>query len=100
MSDVQGLITDLQPAATYKGIERFSVDGRTFSYGRFQVSQGFHTISSDGGPIANGRCVRVVYVGDHILRLSLAREASDGAAGHIQPPSLSETMCRNLTYAQ
>lgn len=97
VSEVQGLITNLQPAATYKGIERFSAGGRTFSYGRFQVSQGFHTISPDGSPIANGRCVRVVYVGDRILRLSLAqsRGTSDPAADHI-PPSLSQTMCRDI----
>ncbi len=97
VSEVQGLVADVQPAATHQGIESFLVDGHTFSYARHQASQGFDTLSVDGGPIANGRCVRIVYVRDHILRLSLAQslETSDLAADHI-PPSLSERMCRSI----
>jgi hypothetical protein len=97
VSRVQGLVTGVRPAATNQGMESFLVDGRKFSYARHQLSQGFDTLSVDGGPIAKGRCVRIVYVGDHILKLSLAR--SPGASGLAEdrvPPSLSETTCRNI----
>jgi hypothetical protein len=97
VGEVQGLVADVQPAATHQGMESFSVDGRTFSYARHQLSQGFDTLTVDGGPIANGRCVRIVYVRGHILRLSLARSSgtADRAEEYTQP-WLSETMCRSI----
>lgn len=97
VGQVQGLVTDVRPAATHQGMESFSVDGRTFSYARHQLSQGFDMLTVDGGPIANGRCVRIVYVRGHILRLSLAQSSrtADRAEEYTQP-WLSETMCHSI----
>lgn len=71
--ELEGVVTDFRAAPDYKGTERFHLGDREFSYSRFATKQGFHTLSADGGPIANGAHVRVLYMNDHILRLEIAR---------------------------
>ena len=67
-----GVVSAFEPAPTYRGTERFRVADHEFSYSRFQTKQGFHRLSADGGPMAQGLCVRLQYIDDHILRLETA----------------------------
>ena len=68
---LEGTVTAFQPAPTYKETESFRVGDHEFSYMRLETSQGFHTLSADGGPVHDGVHVRMVYVGNHILRLEV-----------------------------
>jgi len=70
---LEGNVTAFQPAPTYKETESFRVGDQEFSYMRLETSQGFHTLAADGGPIRDGLHVRMLYVGNHILRLEVAR---------------------------
>ena len=70
---LQGIVSDFQPAPGYKGTERFTLGGQEFSYSRFATQQGFHTLAADGGPVVKGACIRLMHIGNHILRLEVGK---------------------------
>jgi hypothetical protein len=73
-SVVEGPVTDFVPMPfTGHAMERFTVGGRRFSYSDYVLTIGFHHTASHGGPIREGRYVRVSYVGNLILRLEVAQ---------------------------
>jgi hypothetical protein len=54
--------------------EKFTVNGATFSYSDYSVTAGFNNTKSHGGPIDEGKRVRVTHLGNIIVRL----EVGDG----------------------
>jgi hypothetical protein len=72
-SVVEGTVTDFVPMP-YGGhsLERFTVNGNSFSYSDYVVTSGFHNTASHGGPIREGLRVRITYSGNLILRLDVA----------------------------
>ena len=70
---LEGIVTQFHRASNPKAHESFVLDGHTFSYSTYALKQGFNTLSLGGSPIADGRYVRLVYRGDHILRLEIRR---------------------------
>jgi hypothetical protein len=73
-SVVEGQVTDFRPMP-YEGHsgESFVVSGQRFSYSDYVVTSGFHNAASHGGPIREGRYVRVSFRGNLIARLEVAR---------------------------
>jgi hypothetical protein len=53
--------------------ESFTVGNRSFSYSDDIVTTGFRHTASHGGPIHEGLYVRVMYVGNLILRLEIVQ---------------------------
>ena len=106
---IEGIVMSFQPAATEKGTERFSLGGHEFSYSRVATNQGFHTLAADGGPIVDGAHVRILYIGNHILRVEIARAGSGAlpaapSAHNMDPPTtiiapsmLSRFSCSGFT---
>ena len=70
----EGPVTNFVPMP-YGGhaMERFTVDGRDFSYSDYHVTPGFRNTASHGGPIHEGLYVRITYSGNVILRLEVAQ---------------------------
>lgn len=53
--------------------ESFVLNGHKFEYSDFDDELGFHNASSHGGPIRNGLCLRISYIGKHIVKLEIIR---------------------------
>ena len=53
-------------------MESFTVQGKRFEYSDYVVTAGFNNTASHGGPIREGRSVRVTYVDDTIVRLEIS----------------------------
>jgi hypothetical protein len=70
---LQGPISNFHPAASIKDTEGFEISGHAFSYSKYAVSQGFHTLRLEGSPLKNGTVVHVHYVREHIVRLEIAQ---------------------------
>jgi hypothetical protein len=71
----EGVVTNFIPMP-YSGHadEKFTVNGVTFSYSDYGVTAGFNNTKSHGGPIDEGKRVRVTHLGNIIVRL----EVGDG----------------------
>ena len=70
---VEGPVEGFVPMpASGHAMERFEVHGKTFAYSDYVLSAGFNTTTSHGGPIRDGRRVRVGYIRDTIVRLEVA----------------------------
>ncbi len=76
-SVAEGPVTDFvsTPYSGYGGhsSERFTVNGKRFSYSDIDVTSGFHNTATHGGPIREGLYVRINYSGNLILRLEVAQ---------------------------
>jgi hypothetical protein len=71
---VQGRVENFVPEPlTGHAMESFSVGGKSFSYGQYVDTSGFHNSSSHGGPIKEGLYVRISYRGNVILKLECVR---------------------------
>jgi len=70
---VEGTISNFVPMP-YEGhaMEHFVVNGHYFEYSDFRVTAGFNRTQSNGGPLAEGRRVRICHVGGEIARLEVA----------------------------
>ena len=70
----EGVVTNFIPMP-YSGHadEKFTVNGVTFSYSDYGVTAGFNNTKSHGGPIDQGKKVRVTHVGNVIVRLEVAK---------------------------
>ncbi len=70
---VEGIVENFVPMP-YGGhsSERFEVGGKRFEYSDYRVTAGFNNTRSHGGPIREGRRVRIGYVGNTIVRLEVA----------------------------
>jgi hypothetical protein len=70
---VEGTITDFVPMP-YQGhaMEHFVVNGHYFKYSDFVVTAGFNNTQSHGGPLSEGKRVRICNVGGEIARLEIA----------------------------
>lgn len=84
---LQGIVSAFQPAPGYKETERFTLGGYEFSYSRFATQQGFHTLAADGGPMVKGACIRLLHIGNHILRLELGKASTRETGGMCAPSS-------------
>lgn len=69
----EGVVTNFIPMP-YSGhaTEKFTVNGVTFSYSDYGVTAGFNNTKSHGGPIDEGKRVRVTHLGNTILVLEVA----------------------------
>lgn len=54
-------------------METFCVKGKCFCYSDYVLTPGFNNTSSHGGPMKLGISVRVIYVGNTIMKLEIAR---------------------------
>jgi len=74
---VQGLVHDFQPMP-YEGHanECFAVSDQRFCYSDYAVYPGFNNATSHGGPIREGLPVRISYIGNDILKIEVALDAS------------------------
>ncbi len=70
---LEGIVSNFHPAANLKETESFVVDGHAFSYSKYALRQGFHTLELQGSPIADGAYVRLSYRNDSILKLEIRR---------------------------
>jgi len=71
----EGIVTNFVPMPyTGHADEKFTVNGITFSYSDYKVTAGFNNTKSHGGPIDEGKKVRVTHVGNVIIRLEIADE--------------------------
>lgn len=90
---VEGPVENFVPMP-YSGhaMETFSVDGVKFAYSDFNITGGFNTTSSHGGPINAGSYVRLCYdAGNHdILRLEI-RDFKGNPQAASKPLSLFPT---------
>jgi len=69
---VEGEIRNFHPMPpTGHDVESFEVSGVKFSYSDYIIAPGFHQSASRGGPIAEGRVVRIRHVGNDILTLEV-----------------------------
>ena len=70
---VEGAITSFV-TMPYQGhaMEHFVVNGHYFEYSDFVVTAGFNNTQSHGGPLGEGRRVRICNVGGEIARLEVA----------------------------
>lgn len=70
VSEVSGIVEDFDPMP-YEGhkSESFSVKGIHFEYSDFEIGYGFNQSKSHGGPIDEGKYVRIQYYKGRILRL-------------------------------
>lgn len=69
---VEGIVEEVKSWQTRQGeTESFTVDGVTFQYNYGGVNPGFNKPQSYGGPIADGRKVKVYYYEGVILKLYL-----------------------------
>ncbi len=63
---------DPMPYSGHKN-ESFVVAGKRFEYSDFEPTSAFNNTKSHGGPIDEGRQIRLWCVGDRIVRLAVAR---------------------------
>jgi hypothetical protein len=69
---VQGRVADFEPAPRLGSrLEKFSVDGKRFSYSAGEIGPGFHQTRDQGNPLRNGDFVKITYVGDVITRIEI-----------------------------
>jgi hypothetical protein len=70
---VEGTITEFVPMP-YEGgaTEHFVVNGHCFKYSDFVVNAGFNNTQSHGGPLGEGKRVRICNVDGEIARLEIA----------------------------
>jgi hypothetical protein len=54
-------------------LESFEVSGVRFSYSDYIITPGFHQTASHGGPISEGRTVRIRHVGNDILTVEVLK---------------------------
>jgi hypothetical protein len=71
--EIEGTVTNLIPAPprTRGPIERFTVNGRVFSYAPYEIAPGFRQPLGEGNPISNGEYVRIGFVGATIVRVEV-----------------------------
>ncbi|MES2297270.1 MAG: hypothetical protein V4582_09520 [Pseudomonadota bacterium] len=55
------------------GMETFCVSRACFEYSDYSIVAGFNNTATRGGPIREGRPVRITYVGNSILKLEIAK---------------------------
>jgi hypothetical protein len=69
-NEVEGIVENFDPMP-YSGhkMESFTVKGVKFEYSDFVVSSGFNNTKSHGGPIDEGKYVRIRYYNGNILQL-------------------------------
>jgi hypothetical protein len=72
---VEGPVEDIFEFPS-KDRERFTVDGKRFSYSSYEITAGFNTTAAHGGPIHQGANVRVSYLGNLILRLEVEQDSN------------------------
>ncbi|MFZ6654515.1 hypothetical protein [Undibacterium sp. TJN19] len=71
---VEGVVTEFSPMpASGHGSEHFCVRDVCFSFSDNTVNAGFNRTSAHGGPIWQGKIVRVHYVGNIIVKLEIVR---------------------------
>lgn len=70
---VEGEVTEFHPMP-FSGHQKesFVVAGRRFEYSDFEITPGFNTTTSHGGPIHAGLRVRIHHAGNDIARLEVA----------------------------
>lgn len=69
----EGVVTDFVPMPrSGHADEKFTVNGITFAYSDYHVTAGFNNTKSNGGPIDEGKKVRVTHLGDIIVKLEIA----------------------------
>jgi hypothetical protein len=70
---VEGTVSSFVPMPPEgHAMEHFIVNGHYYEYSDYQVIAGFNHTQSHGGPIAEGRRVRICDVGGEIARLEVA----------------------------
>ncbi len=72
----EGPVTNFSPAEWDRhGVGSFTVQGRDFSFFDGYLSPGFHDTANDerDSLVHQGAHIRVIYSGDRILRLEVAR---------------------------
>jgi hypothetical protein len=69
----EGYVENFDPApATGHKYESFTINGKKFRYSDYDISRGgFNQTQSHGGPMYEGRWVRISYVGDTILKIEV-----------------------------
>ncbi|MCX6545525.1 MAG: hypothetical protein NTV05_14085 [Acidobacteria bacterium] len=74
---VEGLVVDFRAGSPEQHVaEQFRVDGHFYSYSDYIVTPGFHRTRSRGGPLREGRWVRIADIDGEIARLEIATEAT------------------------
>jgi hypothetical protein len=75
--EVEGYVENFNPMP-YEGhqLESFKVKGITFKYSDFVVSSGFNNTKSHGGPIDEGKYVKIDYYNNTILKLWIMEETN------------------------
>ena len=74
VSVIEGTVEDFRPMLVPSNKdESFRVKGRVFRYSDYNLSSGFSTTVSHGGPIREGLTVRISYVSDKIVKLEIFR---------------------------
>jgi hypothetical protein len=70
---VEGTVSNFVPMPREgHAMEHFTINGHYYEYSDFQVTAGFNHTQSHGGPIAEGRHVRICDAGGEIARLEVA----------------------------
>lgn len=70
----EGGVSNFTPMpVTGHAMEKFCVGDACFEYSDFVVTNGFNNTSSHGGPIRDGRPVRITYVGNSIVKLEVQK---------------------------
>jgi hypothetical protein len=69
----EGIITNFLPMP-YNGhaLEKFTVSGVNYSYSDYVVTAGFNNTKSHGGPLDEGKRVRITHIGNVIIKLEVA----------------------------
>ncbi len=79
---VEGRVENFVPMAYHgHGLESFEVNGVRFEYSDYVVSPGFNNSKSHGGPIDEGRLVRIHHRDGIILRLEIKDERRNAIEG-------------------
>jgi len=68
----EGVVTSFSPFP-YEGHqeESFQVDDQMFRYSDYELTAGFNRTASQGGPISEGKRVRIHHVGNRIAKLEM-----------------------------
>ena len=73
-SVVEGLVTNFTTIPhNGHGRESFTVAGQHFSYSPYKMTNAFHQIAADGGPMRDGLYVRIIYRDDVILKIEIGQ---------------------------
>jgi hypothetical protein len=71
---IEGAVTSVIPAPPQgPQVERFTIDGKRFSYSGDELEPGFRQTRAHGSPIREGLKVRIEYVGNTIVRLETCK---------------------------